>query len=332
MHLPLVSVLICAYNTEKYIEQCINSVINQTYTNLEIVIVNDGSTDNTKHIIEKLANQDNRISIINNEMNIGYISSLNKGIQHIKGEYIAKIDSDDVAKPDWIKNILEKMLEDPTIIAMGCYLEIISVNGKLGKYYKTGDIWKNALTDAHIKNDMLFYNPIHNNTMIMKSLIHKKYGLIYDLNYIHAEDYKFWFEVSKLGKMANYPEALVYYRLHSEQTSSNHNASQINTAKKIRREIITYYMENLGFVNIIDFDNIKFSVLNKLLLEKDVWNRLTYKDIENLKKILFDCFMSAKVDSYTICRTIFTSNAKCFTFKQKVKIIKKMLRPYKYIS
>ncbi|MDY0572154.1 glycosyltransferase family 2 protein [Pasteurella multocida] len=103
---PLVSVLICAYNVEKYIEECINAVINQTYKNLEIIIVNDGSSDNTYFLLKKLAEKDNRIKILNFNNHIGIISALNEGLKEIAGEYIARTDSDDITKPDWIEKIL----------------------------------------------------------------------------------------------------------------------------------------------------------------------------------------------------------------------------------
>ncbi|HHE3510640.1 glycosyltransferase family 2 protein [Pasteurella multocida] len=107
---PLVSVLICAYNVEKYIEECINAVINQTYKNLEIIIVNDGSSDNTYFLLKKLAEKDNRIKILNFNNHIGIISALNEGLKEIAGEYIARTDSDDITKPDWIEKILTCML------------------------------------------------------------------------------------------------------------------------------------------------------------------------------------------------------------------------------
>lgn len=143
---PLVSVLICAYNVEKYIEECINAVINQTYKNLEIIIVNDGSSDNTYFLLKKLAEKDNRIKILNFNNHIGIISALNEGLKEIAGEYIARTDSDDITKPDWIEKILTCMQNDPKIIAMGfillscqkkimvvCLLIIIKIklNGKI---------------------------------------------------------------------------------------------------------------------------------------------------------------------------------------------------------
>ena len=110
--LPLVSVLICVYNTEKYIEEAIRAVLNQTYSNLEVIIVNDGSTDSTLDILTNLALQDSRIKIINNKNNKGFINSLNIGIQHINSEYVARTDADDVTEQYWIEKIMKQLLSN----------------------------------------------------------------------------------------------------------------------------------------------------------------------------------------------------------------------------
>ena len=252
--LPLVSVLICAYNTEKYIEEAVKAVLKQTYSNLEIIIVNDGSTDSTLDILTNLALQDSRIKIINNEYNKGFINSLNIGIQHTNSEYIARTDADDITDKHWIEKIMGELLSNNDIIAMGSYVSILSESnsGKVGKHYKTGDVWKTPLTHHEIVEKMLFKNPIHNNTMIVRSKVFKEHNLRFDLGYKHAEDYKFWFEVSKLGKLANYPEVLAYYRLHELQTSSLYNIEQVNTEKKIRREIISHYLNDMKIPNSIN--------------------------------------------------------------------------------
>lgn len=326
---PLVSVLISAYNVEKYIESSIRSVMNQTYKNLQIIIVNDGSVDNTNQIIEKLMNEDSRILKINNENNIGFISSLNIGLNYANGEFIARTDADDIAKPYWIEKIMNVMLNNANIIAMGSYLEIISIGGELNKYNKTGDIWKKSLEHEDIIKDMLFYNPMHNNTMIMRSEVYTKHNLTFDHSYKYAEDYKFWFEVSKLGNLANFPEALVYYRLHEEQTSSFYNKEQRLMANRIRKEVINYYLNKLGF-NIIIREHINFEDLEHILEEV---NRkyLSEKDKKTLKNILYEFYLS--IENYKLKDLYFffkNKRYKLFSKKENIKIIKRFLRSNKY--
>ncbi|MFA1484357.1 glycosyltransferase family 2 protein, partial [Haemophilus influenzae] len=245
---PLVSVIVCAYNAEQYIDESISSIINQSYENLEIIVINDGSTDLTLSHLEKISKLDKRIKIISNKYNLGFINSLNIGLGCFSGKYIARMDADDIAKPSWIEKIVTYLEKNDHITAMGSYLEIIVERecGIIGSQYKTGDIWKNPLIHNEICEAMLFYNPIHNNTMIMRANVYREHKLIFNKDYPYAEDYKFWSEVSRLGCLANYPEALVKYRLHGNQTSSVYNHKQNEVAKKIKRENITYYLNKIG--------------------------------------------------------------------------------------
>lgn len=321
---PLVSVLICAYNVEKYIDECILSIINQTYSNLEIIIVNDGSNDLTLEHLEKFSQEDKRIRIINNQYNLGFINSLNIGLDYTSGEYIARMDADDIAKPYWIENIVSYLEKNKNIIAMGAYLEILveEKSGIIGAKYKNGDIWKNPLCHNEIVEAMLFGNCMHNNTMIMRAYIYHKHKLKFDLHYLYAEDYKFWSEVSRIGELANYPKPLVIYRLHENQTSSIRNKEQNETAKKIKRENITDYLKNIG---------IKLNIINNISLLKieDIQDR-TGQDI--LNKIFYEMYMS--LDNYGAREfTHFMKfHRKIFNFRQKVKIVKKFIRQRKYKS
>ncbi|HDR1538683.1 TPA: glycosyltransferase family 2 protein, partial [Pasteurella multocida] len=124
----------------------INAVINQTYKNLEIIVVNDGSSDSTLSKLHSLSEKDSRIKIINNSKNLGFISSLNIGIEYVSGDYVARTDADDITKPDWIEKILGCLEKEKHIIAMGSYIQVLSEQGNgsnLSNYYEDGQIWKN---------------------------------------------------------------------------------------------------------------------------------------------------------------------------------------------
>jgi uncharacterized glycosyltransferase HI_1578 len=326
--LPLVSVLICVYNTEKYIEEAIRAVLNQTYSNLEVIIVNDGSTDSTLDILTNLALQDSRIKIINNKNNKGFINSLNIGIQHINSEYVARTDADDVTEQYWIEKIMKQLLSNKDIIAMGSYISILSENdsGKIGKHYKTGDVWETPLTHSKIIEKMLFKNPIHNNTMIVRSKVFKEHNLKFDLDYKHAEDYKFWFEVSKLGKLANYPEVLAYYRLHESQTSSLYNTEQVKTAKKIRREIISYYLDNIKIPNSI-IEPITYKKVEEIIKNA---KKTCIENKELLSYIIYESYLSLKEYNFLGFLSFLRYGYKFMSGKQTRRIIRKFIRPSKY--
>lgn len=320
---PLVSVLICAYNVEKYIDECISSVINQTYKNLEIVIVNDGSTDSTLLHLEKFKEIDRRVNIVNNPSNLGFVSSLNIGVNFCAGQYIARIDSDDIATSFWIEKIIESMENNPNIIAMGAYVEIIveKETGVIGSQYNNGDIWKNPLDHYSICEAMLFNNVMHNNTVIMRKKFFFVHNLRFNPDYLHAEDYKFWSDVSQIGEIANYPAPLVLYRLHSNQTSSIHNKAQTTIARKIRRENITRFLmknnvelditENISILNIYSLKNLGSEIFSKIFYE-------IYMSLDNYGLKSFLHFLKYHF--------IFFSN------NQRIKIIKKFLRKSKYKS
>ena len=117
--MPKISVIIPVYNTENYLKECLNSVINQTFKDIEIICVNDGSTDNSLSILEEYARTDSRIKIIN-QKNQGVSSSRNNGIKSARGEYIMFLDSDDLYKPDLCEKVVEKIdSQSPDIVMWG---------------------------------------------------------------------------------------------------------------------------------------------------------------------------------------------------------------------
>ena len=132
-NMPLVSVLICAYNAAPYVKESLTAVINQTYRNLEIIVVEDGSTDDTLSILQDFARQDSRIRIVQNEQNMGLISSLNKGLEHVHGKYIARTDADDITEPQWVEKIVSELEKRSDIVAMGAYIRIFSEKGNGSK-------------------------------------------------------------------------------------------------------------------------------------------------------------------------------------------------------
>lgn len=133
----MISVIIPMYNAEKYVEKCIQSLLNQTYQDLEIIIVNDGSKDRSQEICEKYASQDKRITLINTE-NRGAGSARNTGIETAKGEYISFIDSDDYVCPDYYERLLNMLQKTNADIAIGRY-ERISEHDEM-QFINTGEI------------------------------------------------------------------------------------------------------------------------------------------------------------------------------------------------
>ena len=119
MKKPRISVLMTAYNSQQYVAQAMESILNQTFSDFEFIIINDGSTDDTARIIRQYATRDSRIKFIDNKVNKGLISVLNQGLELCKGEYIARMDSDDISIPTRFALQLEYMDAHPDVGVLG---------------------------------------------------------------------------------------------------------------------------------------------------------------------------------------------------------------------
>lgn len=201
---PMISVVMSVYNAEKYLDEAIQSILNQTYKDFEFIIINDGSTDKSLEIIEKYKAQDERIVLISRE-NRGLIASLNEGIEKARGKYIARMDADDISLPTRFEEQIRFMKENSSLGVCGSWIEVFGEN-------KKPTIWRMPTNDDELKVRLLFSVTFaHPSVMIRKELI-DKYHLKYNKNYLHAEDYKFWVDFSKYTKFANIPKVLLKYR------------------------------------------------------------------------------------------------------------------------
>lgn len=215
---PQVSVLLPCYNGEKYLKDCIDSVLRQIYPAFELIIINDGSTDKVAEIIGSY--QDSRIKPITNERNLGITDSLNKGIQYATGKYIARIDTDDLMHEDRLHKqvqFLEKKGNED-IALVGSHHYVINQLGKMIglKQY--------PVSHDEINNVMLFHNPFSHPSVMMRTDVAKK--IKYSRKHPHAEDYHLWFKILKKHKAGNIPEYLTYYRVHDNNVSARNSNEQ----------------------------------------------------------------------------------------------------------
>lgn len=328
---PLVSVLICAYNVEKYFAQSLAAVVNQTWCNLDILIVDDGSTDGTLAIAQRFQEQDGRIKILAQAQNSGLIPSLNIGLDELAksgmGEYIARTDADDIAAPDWIEKIVGEMEKDRSIIAMGAWLEVLSEEkdgNRLARHHRHGKIWKKPTRHEDIADFFPFGNPIHNNTMIMRRSVIDG-GLRYNTERDWAEDYQFWYDVSKQGRLAYYPEALVKYRLHANQVSSKYSIRQHEIAQGIQKTARNDFLQSMGFKT--RFDSLEYRQIKAVayeLLEK----HLPEEDFERARRFLYQCFK--RTDTLPADAWLdFAADGKMrrlFTMRQYFSILRRLIK------
>lgn len=228
MNSPLVSVLIPCYNVEKYVEESLNSILNQTYRNLEIVAINDCSTDRTKEILERMAKQDSRIRLINNEENLKLIKTLNNGIGLCNGEYIARMDADDISLPTRIEKevgFLETN-KDHDIVSTQFYAFRSENPNKRSLHHS-------PLHDDELRAYLLFKSGICHPAVMIRKRVFTELRLKFGTEYLHVEDYALWSEAIYKTKIANLGEALLLYRVHKNQVSSLHEELQSENKKKV---------------------------------------------------------------------------------------------------
>lgn len=229
--MPKVSVLMPVYNAQQYLAEAIDSIINQTFTDWELLIINDGSTDDSEAIIKSY--QDFRIRYIENESNLKLIATLNKGIALCQGDYIARMDADDIAMPGRLRQQVAFMDSHPDYVMCGADATIIDMDGT-----PKGTI-RNLQTNDLLQINLLFSSPfVHPVMMIRRSALINN---LYDSNYIHAEDYELWCRLSKQGKIANIGKELLKYRWHDTNISVVY--SDIQEQKKselIRKELLAF--------------------------------------------------------------------------------------------
>jgi len=227
-----ISIIVAAYNAEKYIEECIDSILCQTFREFELIIINDGSTDKTE---EKILNyNDERIIYIKNSSNLKLIASLNIGLKHAKGKYIARMDADDICYKDRLQIQFEFMESHPEIGISGCDLELFGDNIGSMTYPKT---------DGEIKLGLLITSTFGNNVIIFRREIFIKHNLYFKEGYLHAEDYKLWTEWSMHTQMYNLKNTLVKYRIHNESISNKYRTVQRNTRNQVRKEYLEFLFD-----------------------------------------------------------------------------------------
>jgi glycosyltransferase involved in cell wall biosynthesis len=207
-----VSVILPVYNCDQYIFETIQSVLNQTFTDFELLIVDDCSTDNTVAIIR--AFDDDRIQLTLKEKNTGYTDSLNYAVSIAKGQYIARMDGDDICMPTRFEKQVAFLDTNPTIILCGSAIQIIG----------TDTILRHPSNHEEIKVKLCFGTSFYHPSVMGKIEVFRANP--YDKAYEPAEDYDLWTRLVFQGELANLEEVLLLYRVHDNQVSKERKTIQ----------------------------------------------------------------------------------------------------------
>ena len=281
---PVVSVVMSVYNAEKYLDVAIRSILEQTYNNFEFVIINDGSNDRSLEIIKKYKNEDDRIVLISRE-NRGLISSLNEGIAKARGEYIVRMDADDISLPFRIEKQLQVMEHDKDIVVCGSWINIFgeNINEKVARYFEY---------DKQIKANLLVSCCFAHPSVMIRKDVFTNNNILYDERFKNAEDYYLWTQLAKVGKFYNIPEILLKYRfLETSITrlSDKDCSKRYNVLKDIFKEALKAVDLNISEedmkIHFIISDNARIKN-NKIELKriKNYFDRIL-KASENKKVV-----------------------------------------------
>ncbi|MDU1904263.1 MAG: glycosyltransferase family 2 protein [Dysgonomonas sp.] len=230
--MPKVSVILPVYNAERYLYDAISSVIGQTFTDWELVIINDGSTDDSHQIISKFT--DNRIHYYQNKNNLGLIKTLNKAISLSCGEYIARMDADDICLSTRFERQVEFLDEHPDYAMCGSWVNVIDENSA-----EKGKIL-NFTNNEYLQIHLLFSVPFVHPTVMIRTEVLK--DNLYDETFKHIEDYELWCRIVGKYKVANVPYYLLNYRWHS----TNISVLNSQTQKKLKNTINERELSKIG--------------------------------------------------------------------------------------
>lgn len=220
-----VTVLMPVYNGEQYLREAIDSILGQTFSDFDLLIINDGSTDNSVKIVSSY--KDPRIKLIHNTSNLGLIATLNKGLDLAQGRYIARMDCDDISMPERLSKQVSFLDAHPEIGICGTWIRTIGEsNGEVHRYPTEPD---------RIACELLFESSLAHPTVMMRTAFLKQNGLYFE-EYLFAEDYRMWIRASRVGKLANIGEVLLHYRTSSASTSGANKVPQLLTLDRIATE------------------------------------------------------------------------------------------------
>ena len=218
-----ISVVMPAYNAEQYIAEAIESILNQTFTDFELIIIDDGSTDRTIEIIEGY--KDPRIRFYRNEQNAGVALTLNRGIELAKGEFVARMDSDDIAELNRLEMQLNYMNAHPEVAVLGTGIELFGIQHGTKQFSQSYE---------ELKIDLLFSSCFAHPTVMMRTELLRGGNYSYNPAFSRMEDYDLWDRISAQHPIASLPDILLRYRIHPAQVTQKRTSEDIQQIRSIK--------------------------------------------------------------------------------------------------
>ncbi len=278
--IPLISVVLPVYNCEEHICEAIESILSQTFSDFELIIIDDGSTDKTLKNVQAIANGDERIRLITRP-NRGLVASLNQGIDIARGVWIARMDADDIALPNRFERQLEWLLQTSAQMC-GSWVRRFGSSDKR--------VVRLPQSDEAIKVEMLFSCPFAHPTMMIKTSILQ--AMKYDSKWNSVEDYELWTRAAIAGTiMTNVPEVLLLYRVHKSQISTVNSHAQIQRTDDVRRNYWNsvhqlYQLNNCSIEEVLKIGQAKLTNVNVDIVDNLIIGLLKVSEGEAKERIM----------------------------------------------
>jgi glycosyltransferase involved in cell wall biosynthesis len=335
---PLVSVLIPCYNVAPFVTQAIDSIINQTYKNIELIIINDGSTDDTFEKLKEFEKKDNRVKLYNNETNIGLIKTLNKGIDLCNGLYISRFDADDIMPLNRIEKQIAIVNQNLKIELITSYLTYVTPNGNY--HSKVESFYGYTLQSA--KFISLFETPLAHPGMFIKTSVLRKVNFSDNLQNQHIEDYDLFsnllFNNINLFVQTDNKDRYFYRRNPNSVSNNNKEIQNENSTLKAKHNIFKIFnynvnSESLDIIILKKKINWDYKSLNSAIslfkkLKFDFFN-LKFNHLDNLDKKIITEWVNLRIlkiivlafikgDFYTKANAVIQlfKNINMFTYKK----------------
>ena len=271
--MPEISVIMPVYNCESFIKESVDSILGQSFTNYEFIIIDDASTDRTVEIIQEY--DDSRIQLIIKPANTGYTDSLNMAIKLAKGRYIARMDGDDVSLAHRLAVQYEYLEKNPSTMIVGSHYKVLG----------TDYVVKLPVSSHAVEMVALMHVPVAHPTVMMRKELFTTHKLYYDKNFEPAEDYDLWCRVLKFGKIENVDEVLLYYRHHEQQIS------KLKYEKLLKIAVSTRLSQ---LQKLLSFPNKRYDFL--FAIDVLTWNlkKLERQDLKKIKCLMDDLLKNNK--------------------------------------
>ncbi len=281
---PLISIIVPVYNVENYIRRCVDSLINQTYKNLEIILIDDGSPDNSGVICDEYAQRDSRVKVIHKE-NGGVSSARNVGLDEVMGDYVGFLDSDDYIDLFMYEELYNNLVDNGTDISI-CGLAQENINGEFIPHYvgEMSEVFDRAQTIAQMLKQVKYTCSLCDKLFSVKLIGDTRF----DENISHNEDLLFVYQLMRNSKKAVYTPKPMYYYCNNEQSASRVSFSDKNTTMlKAQTLVLEDIRENIPEIyDVALTEYVKTAIFNLTAIAKSGYSNKEYT--EKLRKIVKD--------------------------------------------